>query len=316
MKFRGMEIIQERKGTGVVGFTEVLPEIVREKKIFNKVREFINVHKIDAAILFDNPGFNLPLSKILYHKGIRVFYFSPPQVWAWGEKRIQYLRKYIEINLVTLPFEEEYYRKNGVNAVSVGHPAVLLKPREKQNIIVFLPGSRENEIKQLIPRLGRVLQEWAKERDFSLKIAFPSSLSQRWIDFARRYISDGEFFIGKTYKILSSARIGVICSGTATLEAVFTSTPALVIYRLSPLTYFIGKSLLKTRYIGLPNIMMKREVQKEVIQYQLKPKVIWKALDWTLKNQSEIIKNYNIIEQKFGKENVYEKASEILYSLI
>ncbi len=316
-KLKGVEIIQEREGAGVVGFTEALPKILNERKNFRKVKDFIDNHKIDAVILFDNPGFNLPLSKLFYNTGIRVFYITPPQVWAWGEWRIKYLRKYIYLNLVSLPFEDEYYKKRGVDAVYIGHPAGLLRPEKKQNIFVFMPGSRDNEIRYLIPRLANVLLEWTKQRNLVPVVAFPDAPDSKiWLDFARKYLPEAEFCIGETHKMLSRTRIGVICSGTATLEAVFSSTPAVVVYRLSPLSYFIGKSLLKTKYISLANIIAGKEVQREVLQYQLNKRNIHKALDFTLKNQSEILREYKSIKQKFGEENAYEKASEILASLI
>jgi len=316
-EMKDIEIIRSRIKTGATGITEILPKILQEKKLFNIIQNFIKKRKIDAAILFDNPGFNLPLAKFLYNKAIKVFYFSPPQVWAWGEWRIKYLRNYVHLNFVTLPFEEKYYKNRGVNAVFVGHPAALLSSQQKKDILIFMPGSRENEIRQTISYAGPSIKEWANENHLRLIVSLPSVLpAKRWINFGRKYLHNTEFFTGKTREILPRAKIGVICSGTSTLEAVFSLTPAVVIYRLSSMSYFIGKSLLKTEHVSLANIISKKEVQKEVIQYQLKPKIIREALDYTRDNRDKIMMEYKIMQKQFRKEKVDEKASEILSSLI
>jgi len=314
---KGVNIIQKRIKPGVSGFTEVAWRICQEKAYFNSIKSFINMNKIHSAILFDNPGFNLPLAKRLYHKGIKVFYFSPPQVWAWGEWRIKYLRDYVYLNLAMLPFEEEYYKVAGVNAIYVGHPAVLIKSQKKEDIIIFMPGSRENEIKQIIPYAGKSINKWAERNQLRLIVSFPPvSLAKEWIKYSKRWIYNAKFLIGKTQEILPKAKIAVICSGVSALESTFSLTPAVVVYRLSPISYFIGKSLLKIRYISLPNILSGKEVQKEVIQYKLNEKNIKEALDYTLKNQDTIIQDYKIIQRKFGKINIYEKAPKILDSFI
>ncbi len=317
MKDIGMEIIRSRIKTGATGITEILPKIFQEWKLFNIIQDFIKKRKINAAILFDNPGFNLPLAKFLYNKGIKVFYFSPPQVWAWGEWRIKYLRNYVYLNFVTLPFEEKYYKSRGVNAIFVGHLATLLSSQQKEDTLIFLPGSRETEIQQTIPYAGPSIEEWADKNHLRVIVPLPTVLqAERWINFGRKYLHNTEFLTGKSREILPEAKIGVICSGTSTLEAVFSLTPAVVIYRLSPMSYFIGKSLLKTEYISLANIISKKEVQKEVVQYQLKPEIIREALDYTWDNQAKIIMEYNIIQTQFRKEKVDEKTTEILSSLI
>ena len=299
------------------GFTSILGDIAVYRLALRRVKDFLRNNRIDIAVLIDNPGFNLYLAKLLNGKGIKVVYISPPQVWAWGEWRIKYLKKYVFLNLVLLPFEEDYYKKRGINAIFIGNPSDRLKPQSKKSLSVFLPGSRENEVYYSFRYAGRPFQRWSLSHNLDIAVLLPDTpFSKKWVEYGRKYIDQASFYVGETDKFLIEAEIGVICSGTATLEATFADLPSVVIYRLSHLSYFLGRNFMKTEFISLPNIILGKEIQKEVWQYKMREKNFVSAMDYVWYNRRGIKEAYKQVKKLFARRFSFEGLVEILLEII
>jgi lipid-A-disaccharide synthase len=247
MREAGCETIIDANRVAVVGLAEVvrhLPQIYAE---FHRLLREIEIRKPDVAVLIDFPDWNLRLAKELKKRGIPVVYYVSPQLWAWRKGRIKQIQKYVHKMLVIFPFEQDFYAKNGVNALFVGHPLAEVETRVEANNhaglqrIALLPGSRRKEILMNLPTM---LEAAALLKGGRLKIELTSDARNT----------------------LAGARAAIVASGTATVEAAVIGTPFVMIYRLSGLTYFIGKRLVDVPHYGMVNLIAGRRVVPELIQ--------------------------------------------------
>jgi lipid-A-disaccharide synthase len=271
MREAGCETVIDANRVAVVGLTEVLshlPDIYRE---FNNLLTTIDKRKPDVAVLIDFPDWNLRLAKQLKRRGIPVVYYVSPQLWAWRKGRIKQIQKYVDQMLVIFPFEQDFYAKNDVNAQFVGHPLAeveRVETRINTGRIALLPGSRRKEIRMNLPTM---LQAAAQLKgDYEFQIPCASTIDRDWLQSEVNVVA-----AAKTLKIkltndskatLAAARAAVVASGTATVEAAVIGTPFVMVYMVSPLTYFIGKYLVDVPHYGMVNLIAGRRVVPELIQ--------------------------------------------------
>jgi lipid-A-disaccharide synthase len=254
----------------VMGFVDIVKKLFFFLKLKNEMVELAS--QADKVLLMDASGFNLPLAKAIKKKypKKKIIYYILPQAWAWKRKRIQVLEKTIDKLASILPFEKDYYSK-GTNIKYVGHPLLDIIKKFKIKInytvksIAFMPGSRKNEIKTLMP----IFRKLVKLINVKTIIIIPENFSQDKIDEYYGDIIDFEIS-NNTHKTLYEVDFAFICSGTATLEATLIGTPFILSYIAKPLDYFIATKLVKLEYIGLSNIMFKklknRPIHPELIQ--------------------------------------------------
>jgi lipid-A-disaccharide synthase len=274
----GFKSIARYEDISVVGIWEAIPKISRVLRLYSKIESLAK--DMDAFILCDAPAFNIPLLKRIRDKVKKVIYFISPQVWAWKESRAEVISKLTDHLVVILPFEVEFYKKYGKEAVFVGHPLTdLAKPTlleekvkglvEWEDYLVILPGSRWSEIKnhgEYIKRAYKALYEKTKlpaviptfepfrrklERLFKglpVKVFTPLDLEK------------------PNYNLSFYAKFGLVASGTAELELSLLGVPHVVFYRVNPITYWVGKRLAKVSHIALTNLILKEGVIPEVVQ--------------------------------------------------
>ena len=276
----------------VMGFVDILKKIPMLLKINNEMVQLAN--DVDKILLMDSSGFNLPLAKKIKKRypNKEIIYYILPQAWAWKQKRIPKIESYCDTLCSILPFEKEYYNKKEMIHY-VGHPLLDEIKHLKQNIsntdkIAFMPGSRRGEITKLLP-IYKVL---AKQIDKEAVLIIPLNFTDEYIDELYGDISN--FTISRdTHKTLEEVDFAFICSGTATLEAALIGTPFLLSYIAKPLDYYIVKSLIKIKYLGLANIffekMGKKPIHAEFIQK-----------DVTIKN---LLQEYNTLNREKFLEN-------------
>ena len=267
----GGELFRHYKDTAVMGITEVAAKAGRILADMAATKEDIAEWKPDVLILIDYPGFNLRMAKFAHGKGFKVFYYIPPKLWARGERRIAKVRKYVDEVFVIFPFEVEYYKSRGVNVHYFGNPlaAQTGSPSVDRKVIALLPGSRQAELKWLMPRFVEMEQRMAADprwAQYRLVIAAAPNMTAK--DFAAWLPADSriEVRFGKAAELFAESRSAVISSGTASLEAALAGVPQVVCYGFSRVTWLIAKHTVKVKFISLANLIVDKLIFKELIQ--------------------------------------------------
>jgi len=297
MKQAGMELIVDLSQKSVIGFVEVLKHWGFFKRSFDIAIKLLEKRKPAVLVLIDYPGFNLRLAEQAHQMGIKVCYYISPQVWAWKSGRIKKMRKFIDKMLVILPFEKNIYDKGRIDCVFVGNPLMdsispsLSKKEYKkvaewkndETLIGLLPGSRVQEITSLLPIMLKsavfIADKIKKPKFIILKAPhLDISLYNSIIGEIKHHSLSIELIEECDDKRAYSARscfdVAMVASGTATLETAILKTPFVILYKVHPVTYFIGKQLINVDMIGLANIVAGKKIVPEYIQEELKPEKI------------------------------------------
>lgn len=259
-------ILIDNKSLSFMGLVEVVKNLDVIKKTIRFLKNWIVEEKPNAILLIDYPGLNLRIAKFAHSLGIPVYYYIPPKVWAWKQKRVFKIKKYIKQVFCIFPFEIDFYKKFDVPALYFGNPLFESKidvNTTRDEKIAILPGSRKNEVKKLLPTLIEVIKN-LPNRKF---VVAGLSLLDCEVYNPLQELGNVEVKINKTSEILKNSKLAIICSGTATLEAALYETPQIVGYKMNSLSYFIGIRLLTgVKYVSLVNIILKRELVKELLQ--------------------------------------------------
>jgi lipid-A-disaccharide synthase len=293
MRAAGCEVAVESHEVTVVGLAEVVTHLPRIYSRFRQLLREIDRLKPRAAVLIDFPDFNFRLAKELHKRGIPVVYFVSPQLWAWRQSRLELVKKYVSKMLVIFPFEEQWYRERGVEAEYVGHPLAFCSPQRAQSTatereeyaskwgvdsnkqwIALLPGSRKGEIAR---NLGEMVSgAFAMGSSYEYVLPVASTLDRGQLKaVVEGYRGQGggrEFYVPHIHLVhgaleaLRYSRAAVVASGTATVEAALVGTPFVVIYRLSGLTWRLGRRMVKLDHFAMPNLIAVRRVVPELIQ--------------------------------------------------
>ena len=311
-----------------MGFVEV---IINLKTILSNIsfcKKSIEEFQPDALVLVDYPGFNLRIAAWAKSKGIKVYYYISPQVWAWKQNRVHKIKKIVDKMFVILPFEKDFYKQFSYDVEYVGHP--LLDEISKYNfdftgefqkkygldrrpIIAVLPGSRKQEVSKKLPIMLEALQGLITHQ---IVIAGAPTLSK---EFYKKINKSTTIVFGETYKLLANSDVAVVTSGTATLETALFKTPQVVCYKGSSISYAIAKRLIKVKYISLVNLIMDAEVVKELIQKECNPILIRKEVDQLINNEvyrTKVISNYEKLAEILGGGGASQKVAQSLLKTI
>ena len=327
MKAQGVELVKHYRMTAYMGFVEVAVNLRKVLGNIAQCKKDIVDYQPDAIILVDYPGFNLRIADFAHQKGFKVFYYISPQVWAWKRRRVRRIKKTVDRMLVIFPFEEEFYKEYGVDVTYVGNPlldemakfgtanrSMFLRRNnlgEKREIIALLPGSREQEVRRMLPTMLKVIPNFT---EYQFVIAGVSSI---WKDFYQKIMGNTDVFLvmDQTYELLQNSSAAVVTSGTATLETALFTVPEVVCYKANHFSYLIAKWLIRVKYISLVNLVMDKEVVKELIQGALIEQSIKKELDLLLHNgkrQRQILEDYDELRERLGSEGASEKAASVI----
>jgi lipid-A-disaccharide synthase len=332
MQNEGMTLLKHYKELAFMGIAEVIVNIHTILSNFRTCKSQIIDYKPDALILVDYPGFNLRIAKWAKSKGIKVYYYISPTVWAWHESRIQTIRKSVDRLFAILPFEPKFYADRGINIEYFGHPlidsvsAFRIKPVTELNfrhdnklderpIIALLAGSRKQELKRILPIMLEVSSQFP---GYQFVIAGAPGFNSA--DYAP-YLSQTSLplVFSQTYTLLQFSVAALVTSGTATLETALIGTPQIVCYRTSLLSYIIGKMVIKLKFISLVNLILNKEVVKELIQFKLNPKNLTDELMRILPggaNRNQIECDYQEISEILGKPGASDRVAERIFSLL
>ncbi|MBI5804654.1 lipid-A-disaccharide synthase [candidate division TA06 bacterium] len=291
MQAGGMELLYHVNELSFMGLAEVIGHLPFIRSVMKKLETELYARKPDAVVLIDYPGFNLRFARKVKKAGIPVVYFISPKVWAWGRGRVRNIRRLVDKMLCILPFEEDFYRGRRINARYVGNPSMdevkTSQSREqfyknngmdpKHHLVGLLPGSRKQEIEMILPVMLQTAV-MLKEKDPALQFALglaPGMDRERIEDMIAVSGLDAALIEGPAYNLMAHSRLLLVASGTATLEAGISGTPMIVIYKTSPLTYFIGRRLIKVPDIGLVNLVAGKRVVPEFLQGEARPGAIF-----------------------------------------
>ncbi len=322
----GMELVFHLDKMAFLGLTEIIRHLPFIRMVMNTILEKARKNPPDCAVLIDYPGFNLRLAARLKKMGIPVVYYISPQLWAWGHRRVDNIRKYVDKMLVLFPFEKEFYARHGIEAEYVGHPLVdkhhAYLPREFKSvetdngILGLLPGSRRNEIKTLLPEMvktgNRLLAEGTVRSVLILKA--PHLKAEYYRPFLQEANVRFKLKEAPMHRFLPELDAALVASGTATLETAYYAVPMVIVYHVHPLTYWLARLLVKIDHIGLANIVAEREIAPELIQGAFTAERAASLLKPMFRpsRNTEIRKEMLIVRKKLGKPGASLRAAQAI----
>ena len=334
MKSVGMELIYHSDQMAFLGFVEVVKHLPFIRSVQKKLIEVIKKESIKNVVLIDYPGFNLSIAKKLKALGVKVIYYVSPQIWAWAKGRIRKVKKYVDKMLVVFPFEVEFYKKENIEVEYVGHPlpervsrySFLSKSEickkfnldEKKDILLVMPGSRKQEVKEIFPEAIKAAGRLSKKFNLQIVVARSKNIDENYL----KDLSGSEKFVsieGYNYELMKYSHFGIIKSGTSTLESGYFTLPMVIIYKTSSLTYLIGKQLVKLDYIGMVNILLEDKLVPELIQNSASSENIFKEASNIL-TSTQIYENMKLrlgeVKEKLGSEGASEKAARLILEFL
>jgi lipid-A-disaccharide synthase len=276
MRAAGCDTVVDAKDLSVVGITEILSHLPKIYGLYRRLIAEADKRNPDLAIVIDSPAFNWRVAREMKKRGIPVVYYVAPQFWAWRQGRVRLLRNYVDKALVIFPFEEKFYCERGVDATFVGHPlAELPRPsvgrqdyatqfhlNPAKHWITLMPGSRVKEVRMNLPTILQAAAQLGSAYEFLLPIA-PTLDSA----FLQTLTEQNVTLVPEALPALIHSRAGIIASGTATVEAAMMSTPFVMVYRVSSLSYLLGRSRVKVPHFAMVNLIAGREVVPELVQH-------------------------------------------------
>lgn len=316
----GVEISVHYRDLAFMGFLEVIKNLRKIKGFLNQCKQEISVFQPDAVILIDYAGFNLKIAKYAQEKGIPVYYYISPKVWAWNQKRALKIKKRVTRMFVIMPFEKEFYKGYEWEVDYVGNPvldAISDHVPNAANIaiegeyVAILPGSRKQELQNVLPALNHLVKNYPDQK---FAVASVDNLSDDlYADINAN--ANVELVNGYTYDLLAGAKAAIVTSGTATLETAMWEVPQIVIYKTSGFSYHIAKRLIKVPYISLVNLIAGKEVVKELIQDEMNPDTLSAELNKILGNQlyrTSIVEEYKKIKALLNIGRASDNAAKLM----
>jgi lipid-A-disaccharide synthase len=326
MKATGATLVKHYKDLAFMFLVQVVKNLPTILKNFKFCKNDISAFQPDVIIFIDYPGFNLRMAKWAKENNYKTVFYISPQVWAWKENRVKNIKRYIDKMLVILPFEKEFYKKWNYQVEYVGHPLVnVIEDFKKdhpeihtsENTIALLPGSRKQEIETKLPVMLQATKNFPKYQFIVGKA--PSIEDEFYEAFIRDY-KNVELISNETYALLMKSAAALVTSGTATLETALFEVPEIVCYKAGNISYQIAKRLVKLKFISLVNLIMNKEVVKELIQNDLTADKITAELKKILfdpEKREKIQKDYLQLKQILSEGgNASKNAAEIIFKFI
>ena len=325
LRNEGVIIDKDIKELAFMGFLEVLLNIRTIFKNIRSCKENLLNFKPDLLILVDYPGFNLRIAKWAKSQKIPVYYYISPQIWAWKESRIHQIKQTVSRMYCILPFEKDFYMKHSLNVSYLGHLLLdevnkfkilnynSLELENKRPILAILPGSRKQEIEKMLPMMLSVAAHFPNEH---FAVAQAPGLADDWFNALMPNLPNVHIVKNNTYAILNHSKAALVTSGTATLETALLNVPEVVCYKGNRITLMLAKRFVKIKFIALVNLIMDKEVVKELIQENLTTKNLVAELNTLLTNataQSQIKNDYTSLKNILTTgHNASEVAAQII----
>jgi lipid-A-disaccharide synthase len=311
MRAAGCDIVVDAKDLAVVGITEIVSHLPKILGLYHNLLHAADERRPSLAIVIDSPAFNWRVARQMQKRGIPVIYYVCPQFWAWRQARVKLLRKYVSKALVIFPFEEKFYRERGVDATFVGHPLANVRPpstsrkefagqhgldADKQ-WITLMPGSRRKEVRMNLPTMLEAAARLGPNYEFLLPVAktLDSTFLKSLAGTTKVHL------VPEALPALFHSRGGIIASGTATIEAAIMGTPFVMVYRVSPITYAVGRPQVKVPYFAMVNLIAGEEAVPELVQDRFTAENIVRELNQVLpdgQSRSRMIQQLSTVKEK------------------
>ena len=332
MRAAGCDTVVDAKDLAVVGITEILSHLPKIWGLFQHLIREANRRKPDLAIVIDSPAFNWRVAREMKKRGIPTVYYVAPQFWAWRQGRVRLIRDYIDKALVIFPFEEKFYRDRGVDATFVGHPladlpypAIAREDYAKQfNLdpakywITLMPGSRVKEVRMNLPAIVESATLLGDKYEYLLPVA--PTLDR---DFLKSNIGNQKItLVPESLPALYHSRAGIVASGTATVEAAMMNLPFVMVYRVSPLTYMLGKPRVKVPRFAMVNLIAEEEIVPELVQHDFTAPNVVAKLDEIIPDgppRTRMIDGLAKVKSLLrapGVQHPADRAAEIVLSML
>lgn len=327
MAVEGGTLVSHYKERAYMGFFEILKNLPQVFLNISKCKRDILEYNPDKVIFIDYAGFNLRVAPFVHRKGIETHFYISPKLWAWNEKRVNLVKKCIDRMYTIFPFETEFYENHNYDhSIYVGNPLkdyILnfkgnpdfrqLNGLDERPVIALLPGSRNQEIERMLPIMLTVCSYF---QEYQFVIAGAPNYSEQYY---KEYLLDDEVKViyGNTYELLKISQAALVTSGTATLETALFGVPQVVCYKTGSLNYFLAKRLIKVKYISLVNLIMNKEIVKELIQDDLNYLQLRAELDKILhgsKNRKLLLEEYHKLQETLGPVGASKRTAQAIYS--
>ena len=326
MAAQDVTLVKHYKDAAVMGFVEVLRKLPEVLSNIRFCKRDILAFRPDAVILIDYPGFNFRIARFAKKNGLKVFYYIAPKVWAWKERRVKRLQRDVDRLFIIFPFEKAYFKKWGIDAFYAGNPlvdtiskrlkdaasATVFRERNQLSgkpIIAVLPGSRRMEINYLLPRITPLAAHFP---GYQFVVAGAPAIDRPAYE---KHLRDTAFQVveNQTYELLSHAAAAIVASGTATLETALIGTPQIVCYGGNEISFQIAKRLVRIKFISLVNIIMNREVVRELIQHDLHTANLQAELQALLPHghkRASQLNDYSDLRRLLGEQGAAARIAE------
>jgi lipid-A-disaccharide synthase len=331
MQAQGGKLLKHYREMAFMGLVDVVMNIRTIGKNMKMCKKQISEWNPDVVILIDYAGFNLRIAEFAKANGYKVFFYIAPKVWAWQESRVKKLKAHVDKLFVIFPFEVEYFKKHGIEAEYFGNPLKdeIAEFRKKGDdyqafinrnnltekpIIALLAGSRKHEVTRCLPEM---LEAVKNQNNYQLVIAAASAIPESiYQEIIKSY--PVTVIYNQTYNILNHAHSAVVTSGTATLETALFKVPEVVVFKTGPLTYFIGKMIVKIKFFSLVNIILDKEVVKELLQENLATDIAteMKKILNDQNYRSKMIEDYNTIDNMLGESGVSDRIANKMAEIL
>ena len=332
MERAGAKLLRHYRETAFMGYWEVFANLRTIMASLKECRTQVERVKPDVLILIDYPGFNLKMAAFGRKMGIPVYYYISPKIWAWKESRIKQIKRDVSRMYIIFPFEKEFFDKHGFETEYFGNPLVdeierrraVLSDKgaifeslglEDKPVIGLLAGSRVQEVKRILPAMLSITGYYG---EYQFVLAASENIEE---DLYRTIIGTRpvKLVYGKTYEILAVSEAALVKSGTSTLEAALIGTPQVVCYKAGWISYFLARMLVKIRFISVVNLLMDKEVVKELIQGDMHTNKIVQELNFLVKGgwKGDVIaKHYAELRGMLGKPGVSDRVAANMYESI
>jgi lipid-A-disaccharide synthase len=337
MRSAGVDTVVDSHQIAIAGITEVVGGIPRVYRAFHKLLDEVDRRHPQLAVLIDFPDFNMRMARKLKKRGIPVVYFVSPQVWAWRKGRVQTLKKLIAKMIVIFDFEEEIYQQAGVPVEYIGHPLVdMVRPHLSRDeffakvnldpsipMIALLPGSRQKEVIANLPAMLDAATRLTANRKLQFVVPVAPTIDPAWLDSTLRH-----FYVGRapvrtvahaTYDAMQHSEVAVVASGTATLEAALRERPMVVVYRVSSLTWTVGRLLVKVPFYCMVNILAKKELVPELMQNDFTAANVATRVEYLLDHpeaREEMVRGFQALKARLGKGGAIERAADAVMEVL
>ncbi|RME29460.1 MAG: lipid-A-disaccharide synthase [Deltaproteobacteria bacterium] len=319
----GLECVADVSELGVVGITEAFSAVGAAFGILKVLSDKVKKYRPSAALLVDLPSFNLHLAQRLRRMGVGVVWYVAPQLWAWRTGRIRKLRRRVDRLCVVLPFEEEFFRKAGIDARYVGHPLVEFqragKP-ERPYLVLLLPGSRNAEIERMLEPMVAAAGLLGKRHPHLRFVCAPAiEPSRRWFDeLCSRHRAKVELAVGEADRLLCTAGLAWCASGTISLQAAMAGVPQVVVYRLSWLSWLVANAMVKVPWASLVNILAGRQLVPELLQGNFTPESLASHSEVLLwgPERARVTEGYRQVRAMLGSRNASDAVADTVLEVM